>query len=427
MDRPNIVIFLSDDLGYNDLSCYMPGRHHTPNIDRLAAEGIRFTDFHSNGPVCSPTRASLLTGNYPQRYRIENALPNLDRNGHPEAERPQLPCNEMNFGRAFADAGYATAFFGKYHTGHMPGNSPIKLGFGEFRGLCGGMDHHSHVSRLGVPNWWVGEERAAEEGYSTDLITDHGIRFMEENRDRPFLLYLADWCVHFPWQGPEDRVDFEEGGNFNDTPVKWGSQYPHRHLKAYREMVEAQDRNLGRIAGTLEELGLTEQTLLIYMSDNGGHHEVTDNAPLRGAKGDVFEGGHRVPAFVRRPGTITAGRVSSETAMTMDIFPTILTHAGVRIERQFDGIDLSAHLIGDASLPERTLFWRKGEKKAVRRGRWKYVDADATRTGAAPLLFDLDTDLAETRDVAAEQPEAARELAAALADWEREVGPAPPV
>ncbi len=416
---PNIVIFLSDDLGYNDLSCYAPNRHQTPNIDRLAGEGILFTDFHSNGAMCSPTRAALLTGCYQQRYGVEYVLPGILPGGKPKAEQPQLSWREMNFGRAFSEAGYATAFFGKYHTGYLPDNSPLKLGFNEFRGICGGMDHHSRYNRWGALNWWVGEEQAQEEGYATDLITDHGLRFIEEHRDEPFLLYLSDWCVHFPWQGPNDPADFAEGVDNDRLPNKFGRSYPSDHRRAYREMVEAQDRNVGRVAQKLDELGLTSNTLLIYMSDNGGHHEVTDNAPLRGAKGDMFEGGHRVPAFARWPGTIPGGRVSNETAITMDIFPTLLSIAGLETPpgAAFDGMDVSGHMLRGESLPERNLFWRMGpDKAAVREGPWKYV-----RQNDKEMLFNLDEDLGETDDLAARYPGLVRKLQTALREWEADV------
>ncbi len=418
-DRPNIVLFLSDDLGYNDLSCYAPERHRTPHIDRLANEGIRFADFHSNGAVCSPTRAALLTGRYQQRCGVEYVLPGLRPDGRrPHADRrATLRPTACNLGGAFSQAGYATAFFGKYHTDYLPGDSPLKLGFGEFRGICGGMDHHSHYNRWGALNWWVGETLSQEDGYATDLITDHGLRFIAQHRDEPFLLYLPDWCVHFPWQGPNDPTDFCEGVDNDRMPDKWGSRYPRHHRRAYREMVEAQDRNLGRIADTLDAFGLTENTLLVFCSDNGGHREVTDNAPLRGHKGDMFEGGHRVPAFCRWPGRIPGGRLSQATAMTMDLFPTLLSIAGIAPPRDdgFDGIDLSGHLFHDAPVPERPLFWRAGaDRAAVRRSRWKYV-----RQGGRQWLFDLSGDLGETTDLLAAHPDRADRLRQALTDWGR--------
>lgn len=419
--RPNIILFLSDDLGYNDPSCYASDRHHTPHLDRLAGEGIRFTDFHSNGAVCSPTRAALLTGRYQQRCGVEWVLPGSKPDGsNADADaRPTLAPSACNFGRAFAQAGYATAFFGKYHTGYLPQQSPLKMGFGEFRGIGGGMDHHSRYNRWGALNWWVGETQQQEDGYATDLITDHGLRFISEHRDQPFLLYLPDWCVHFPWQGPQDPADFRDGVDNDRGTDKWGSQYPNRHRQAYREMVEAQDRNLGRIADTLDELGLSENTLLVFCSDNGGHHEVTDNAPFRGHKGDMFEGGHRVPAFCRWPGRIPAGRVSHDAAMTMDLFPTLLSIAGIAPppDHAFDGIDLSTHLFTGTPLPDRPLFWRMGSSKAAaRHGRWKYVRQDN-----GEWLFDLDADPGENTDLIADHPEQAARLRQFLAEWEHDV------
>ena len=242
---------------------------------------------------------------------------------------------------------------------------------------------------------------------------------MEEHRREPFLLYIADWCVHFPWQGPDDPADFAEGVDSDRIPDKFGSQYPHEHRRAYREMVEAQDRNVGRILGKIRDLGLTSNTLLIFASDNGGHHEVTDNAPLRGAKGDMFEGGQRVPACACWPGTIPGGRESDETVLTMDIFPTLLSLAGLQPPPgvAFDGIDISGHLLRRESLPGRRLFWRMGPgKAAVREGQWKYVRQEESES-----LFDLNADPGENDNRMEGSPDIASNLKAALRSWEEEV------
>ncbi len=415
-DKPNIVIFLSDDLGYNDLSCYSSAIHHTPNIDRLAGEGVRFTDFHSNGCMCSPTRAALLTGSYQQRCGFELMLDKaIERNG---PGFTGMSSETVNFGRTFSENGYATSFLGKFHTGEIPEHSPLKIGFQEFRGIGGGMDHHSRYDRHGHLTWWVGEERAEESGYATDLITDHGLRFIEEHQDEPFLLYLADWCVHFPWQGPDDPADFAPGVDNSAVPDKWGSQYPDEHKRAYAEMVEAQDRNVGRIAAKLKELELDSNTILIFASDNGGNRMVTDNQPLRAGKSSIFEGGHRVPAFCRWPGTIQSGKVSDETVMTMDVFPTILSLTGVEAPRHhtFDGIDISNHLLSGTSLPERPLFWRYGPKAAVRSGKWKYVYEDEKE-----FLFDLLSDIGEENNLISTRPEIAEGLKKEMEQWAEDV------
>ena len=411
----NIVIYLADDLGYNDTGCYGSEIHKTPNIDRLAEGGVRFTDFHSNGCMCSPTRAALLTGRYQQRCGMEYGLGNAIKHNGPRFGG--ISPEETTYGRAFAEHGYATGFFGKFHTAKLPDFSPLNMGFQEFCGINGGMDHHSRFNRSGERTWWVGRDLAQEEGYATDLIADHALDFIKRHQSEPFLLYLADWCVHFPWQGPNDPADFAEGVDNSGTPEKWGSQYPNEHKRAYKEMTEAQDRNVGRIAAKLEELGLAENTLFIFISDNGGHSKVTDNAPLRGGKSQLFEGGHRVPAVFSWPGTIPSGRTSLDTALTMDVFPTLLSLAGLEPPDglDFDGMDMSAHLLNGAPLPERTLFWRYGEQALARRGEWKYLKR------GEEMLFDLASDLSEERNLIADKPALAKDLKEAFAEWEKDV------
>ncbi|NQT21327.1 MAG: sulfatase-like hydrolase/transferase, partial [Planctomycetes bacterium] len=225
--RPNVIIFLADDLGYDDLSCYGSQIHSTPNIDALAAGGVRFTDCHSNGCMCSPSRAALLTGRYQQRCGLEVVL------GPDPAQSPGMSEHELTFAHLFRDACYATGMFGKYHTGHIPHQSPRKMGFDVFRGQNGGMDHHSRFNRWGEGVWYHDEALVEdEEGYSTELIANHALDFISANRNRPFLCYVADWMVHFPWQGPGDPVDFEKGVDNSAPDRKYGSVLDRK--RAYR-------------------------------------------------------------------------------------------------------------------------------------------------------------------------------------------------
>jgi arylsulfatase A-like enzyme len=412
--RPNILLFLASDLGYGDLGCYGSPANRTPNLDRLAAGGLRFTDCHSNGCMCSPSRAALLTGRYQQRAGIEFVLNHHDRS------LPPLSPDARTYGRAFKEAGYATGFFGVYHTGYLPEQSPIKLGFETFRGLCGGMDHHSHVTRWGKPNWWHGETPVEEAGYSTDLITNHALAFIDENRYNPFCLHIADFLVHFPWQGPGDPPDFRPGSGYDNPEAKYGSR-PDRK-QAYREMVEAMDRSVGRVIAKLESLGLAEKTLFLFASDHGGHHLVADNGPLSGAKGTLREGGHRIPALAWWPGTIAPGRLVDSPIMLMDLFPTFQELCGLpaRPDIPFDGVSLLGLLTGGSPPPERHLFWRHGDDKAARVGRWKLlIEPGGTR------LFDLAADLRESRDRSADQPAIVADLTRRLADWEADIPSAP--
>ncbi|MHC4618621.1 MAG: sulfatase-like hydrolase/transferase, partial [Planctomycetota bacterium] len=283
--KPNIVLILADDLGYGDIGCYGSRTVRTPNLDALAAGGMKFTDFHSNGPMCSPTRAALLTGRYQQRAGIEQVL------GYVRDRKIGMAATEVTFAEALKSAGYATAIFGKWHTGHLPEYGPVRQGFDTFRGLYGGLDYHSHVNRVGRENWWKDEELAPEEGYVTELITAHAERFIEQHRDRPFCLYVPHFAVHFPWQGPNDKADFLPGVNNASPQKKYGSRKDRKN--AYREMIESLDDSVGRIVDKIRRLGLERKTLVFFTSDNGGHELVASSGPLAGYKGSLLEGGHR--------------------------------------------------------------------------------------------------------------------------------------
>jgi len=405
--RPNIVIFLADDLGYDDLSCYGSTLHHTPKIDALARDGIRFTDCHSNGCMCSPTRAALLTGRYQQRSGVERVL------GPDPGKTPGMPADELTFAHLFHRADYATGMFGKYHTGHIPLQSPRKMGFDIYRGNNGGMDHHSRFNRWGEGSWYHNETLVEEEeGYSTDLITDHALEFMEDHRDGPFLLYVADWMVHFPWQGPGDQADFDKGVDNSSVDKKYGSVVDRK--RAYREMVEAMDVSVGRIGEGLEDLGIFDNTFFFFASDNGGHELICDNKPLNGAKGSMLEGGHRVPAIAHWPGEIGEGVESGETLMLSDLFPTILEVASIPEPegRHLDGQSIMPILRNMGEMPDRLLFWRQNDQFAVRDGSWKLV---VHREGRG--LFDLKDDLGEKRDLSGEYPERVDSMRRAFNSW----------
>jgi len=416
---PNIVLILADDLGYGDLGCYGNRRNRTPNLDRLAREGMRLTDFHSNVPMCSPTRAALLTGRYQQRMGIETAL-----GEHSEG----LDRSEVTIAERLREAGYATAIFGKWHLGPQPADAPIRHGFDEFRGhLHGAVDYISHVDRYGRVDWFHNDRPANEEGYNTTLITEHAVRFIEAHRDRPFFLYVPHSAIHFPWMTAEDEGYRKPGERYTDLR-KLG---PHKNVRpVVREMIEAVDRSVGRIVETLKRLELERRTVVFFTSDNGGYlhyagrhrGDISSNGPLRGQKGDVYEGGHRVPAIAWWPGHVEPGTVNRAAALTMDLFPTFLELAdleppGADDPRKLDGVSLAPLLLRGEALPERTVFWRMRGRKAARRGPWKLVVSG----GKPAELYRLDDDLAETRDVSARHADVAAELLEELAHWEREV------
>lgn len=435
---PNFILIVADDLGYGDLGCY-GGQARTPHLDRLAAEGLRFTDFHSNGSVCSPTRAALLTGRYPHRLGIETALPtDWDDNGL-GAPRNR---SEVTLASRLRAAGYATAIFGKWHLGKHLDSNPVRHGFDEFRGLtCGCGDYFTKFDRTGVEDWWHNETRVDESGYVTEVLTDHAVRFIGEQRDRPFFLYLPHLAIHFPWQTPEDadRGTRQPGVAFNSNEPgprsKLGPHEPDEVAQTVVRMIESLDAGVGRVLAALREHGLDERTLVFFTSDNGGYrryakawtHGISNNGPLRGQKGDVHEGGHRVPGIVRWPGRIPAGRVTAATAMSMDLAPTFLEFAGLAAPaagsaKAFDGLSLVPLLTRDGPLPERPLFWRHtgpAGPRAVRLGPWKLVQPP----GRKPVeLYRLDTDPGETQDLSTAEPERVARLQGLLQDWESSLG-----
>lgn len=439
---PNIVIILADDLGYADLGGRWGGQAHTPHLERLASEGVRFTDFHSNGPMCTPTRAALLTGRYQQRLGIERAYAIRGR----ESDRGIAAAGnetEITMATYLRQAGYATGVFGKWHLGKHPAANPVHHGFNEFRGLtCGDGDYFSKLDRFGDRDWFHNEKLEFEEGYTTTVITDHASRFVEENARRPFFLYVAHLAVHFPWQTPEDRhgpirrigEDYTSGKPGADS--KLGPHKPEEVGAVMQQMIEELDRSVGAIVASLRKQGLERRTLVFFTSDNGAYRyyldpdyidpaskEIPDpdwprigsNGPLRGQKTQLYEGGHRVPAIAWWPGRITPGSVTTDTIMTMDILPTVLELVGIDAPaidspNALDGVSFASVLLRGARLDPRTLFWRTPTQRAVRRGRWKLVDDE---------LFNLADDLRETRDLAGARPEIVDQLVLEFEKWEQ--------
>ncbi len=409
---PNFVIIMADDLGYGDIGCYGSDSIPTPNLDALAENGMKFTDYHSNGAVCSPTRAALVTGRYQQRSGISGVVTAANHRD------TGLAIAETTFADVLGKNGYATAIFGKWHLGYDPRFNPSHNGFDEFIGyVSGNVDFFSHVDQAGYEDWWKQAELTPEEGYTTHLITKHGIRFIEESRDRPFCLYLPHEAPHYPYQGP------------NDSPIRElghaGAVHGEREdiAAAYREMVVEMDKGVGEIVATLEKLGLAENTLVFFCSDNGANTK-GDNGGLRGFKGQIWEGGHRVPAIASWPGKIAAGSTTDTTALSMDLFPTMLDAAGIEIDPELalDGVSLLPTLTQQGQVADRTLFWDVGRGVAARKGPWKYVvERPKGKKGAKaddPIveLYDLSKDLAEKSPV--ENDEVSAELKAALEAWQ---------
>lgn len=413
--KPNFVLIVADDLGYGDLGCYGSTANKTPHIDALAASGMRFTDFHSAGCMCSPTRAAMLTGQYQQRFNIEG----------PFGESPQqrgLPHEAITIAELLKTQGYATACFGKWHLGIQPPWLPTSQGFDVFRGLAtGDGDFHTRVSRSGNEDWWHDNQREPAEGYTTDLLTRYSVEFIEAHREQPFFLYVPHLAIHFPWQGPGDPAHRKKGRNYDDDKFgvipEPGNVSPH--VKA---MIEALDKSVGEIISSLKKWQLEQHTLVVFTSDNGGYltvenfRNISSNGALRGAKGELYEGGHRVPAVMSWPGKISPA-VTAATAHSIDLLPTVVTLTGFRDDAlRVDGIDLAPLLFSGQALSDRMLYWRAFPQSAVRSGPWKLYKSDE-----GTELYNLDDDIGEKRNLASDKPDLVEKLSAAWSQWEIDV------
>lgn len=414
---PNIVLIMADDLGYGDVGCYGSKLNRTPNIDALAVGGLRFTDFHSSGAMCSPTRAATLTGLYQQRFgrKFDSAI-----SGQRDYDSG-LPLEAVTIAEVLKGYGYATACFGKWHLGYKPPFLPPSQGFDEFVGLgSGDGDFHTHIDRSGREDWWTNNQLKPEKGYTTDLLTEHSVDFIRRNRETPFFLYVPHLGIHFPWQGPNDPPHRQKGVSYHQD--KWGIiPNPGNVAPHVKGMIESLDKSVGEIMAALRRWRLEENTLVIFTSDNGGYltygknfRNISSNGPLRGQKAQLFEGGHRVPFICSWPGRIKAG-ISAQTIHSTDLFPTFAALAGVR-SLESDGRVLLPLLFRGERIVERMFFWRASRNRAVRSGHWKLVV-----TGMKPQLFNLSADLGEKNDLAKHYPERVRQLRAAWKTWEDDV------
>lgn len=423
-DKPNIVFILIDDMGYGDVGCYGNKENQTPHIDELAGKGMRFTDYHANGPMCSPTRASFLTGKYQYRFgrEFETAL-----DGSMHGPDNGLPLSAYTIAEALKNSGYATAIYGKWHLGYKPPLLPPGQGFDEYIGSAyGDGDHFTHVDRLGNADWWHNDSLRPEKGYSVDIITDHSVNFIQQNSRRPFFLFVSHLAIHFPWQGPEDPPQRIAGKDYREE--KWGI-IPDRHnvKKHIRAMVESVDKSVGKIIAALRDAGIEKNTLVIFSSDNGGYTEyksggfrnISSNGPFRGQKGDVYEGGHRVPFIAYWPDKINGGTVNNSLIMTMDMFPTFLMLANNKVPDSLkpDGKNILPVLFGNKKSARRTVCWKIRNNKAIRKGRWKL---DVTESKGTEL-FDLDSDPGESKNLAVQYPRLVKKLMAEYTIWEKEV------
>jgi arylsulfatase A-like enzyme len=399
-EKPNIILIMADDLGYGELGCYGSQNFATPNIDALAKSGLRMTDFHSNGAVCSPTRAALMTGRYQQRCGIDGVV---TAKSHRETG---MDLEEETFAELLKRAGYATAMFGKWHLGYDPKFNPTRQGFDEFQGfVSGNIDLFSHIDQEFWFDWWISRDLRYVPGYAPHRITELGIEFIRKNVDRPFFLYLPHPAPHYPYQGPGDQANrsvrqgFEPVGlqELELAPTLSGTEA----ARAYKQMVEDLDAQVGRIVAVLEEQKIRENSLVIFCSDNGGTGNKSlgsDNGPLRGRKGQIYEGGHRVAGIFNWPGKIKPG-TSDQTALSFDLMPTFAELAGVTPQAEPDGLSLKGLLLNRDRIGPRPLLWMTGTKTAYRVGDWKLLIQ-----GEKIELFNLRADLSESKDLSATQP-----------------------
>ncbi len=403
VDRPNVVLILADDMGWSDLGCYGGKDIRTPHLDSLARDGTRLTNFYSNGPVCTPTRAALMTGRWQQRVGLEWAI-------YPGQKKPGLPASETSLARMLHDAGYRTGMFGKWHLGYRKEYGPNAHGFDEFEGLLSGnIDYYSKKERNGELDWYDNTTPKEEKRYSTDVITDRAVAFIDRHHKRPFFLYVPYNGVHWPFQPPDKPADVRQ-------PATWVAG----NRKDYAAMLERLDQGVGKMLAALRRHKLDGNTLVIFTNDNGGER-YSDNGPFFHHKATVWEGGIRVPCLLRWPGRVAAGKVSAQPGISMDLTATILAACKVSPPRgrTLDGIDLLP-LLARGKGAERTFFWRidRNDRKqwAVRHGDWKYV-----RDGGIELLFDLSADPGERKDVGYLHPARLKELRGKLADWQKEM------
>jgi len=407
--KPNILYIMADDMGYADLSCYGRQEYRTEVLDRLAAQGIRFTHGYANSAVCTASRVALITGRYQYRLPIGLQEPlGMQDVGLP----PEVP----TVASLLRKQGYATSLIGKWHLGALPKYDPLKSGYDEFWGLRGGgVDYYTHAYN-GQPDLWDGDTRVEEAGYLTDLLADRTIQTLDKRKrdGRPFFISLHFTAPHWPWEGPDEEGKAESARIAASTNPTAYFHFDGGKMATYAAMMRSLDANIGRVLARLAELGLEEDTIVVFTSDNGGER-FSDTWPFTGKKTELLEGGIRVPAIVRWPGVTRAGTTSDVPIMTMDWLPTLLAAAGGAPDAGYptDGLDIRAALQGHG-LPDRTLYWRfkNHDQKAVRRGRMKYLSI-----GGNEFLFDVVDDPLERANLKDRQPETFAALKQAFAQW----------
>lgn len=429
-ERPNILLIVSDDQGYPDLGCIGSKPIRTPVLDRLAREGVRATSYYVTWPACTPSRGSILTGRYPQR----NGLYDMIRNDmvnyrhhytpHEYAVSPEmtlgLDVREITLGNLLQRAGYATGMVGKWDMGQAKRFLPLQRGFDFFYGHGNnGIDYFTH-ERYGVPSMFRGNDRTEEDRgvYATDLFKREALRFLREHHERPWFLYLC-------FNAPHGASNFDKSGV--QVPEKYSAPYrdlvKNERLARYYGAVTCMDEAIGEVLALVRELGQHENTLTIFQSDNGGSGN-GGNAPLRGTKSTMWEGGLRVPFIAHWPGKLPAGYVTDEWLSSLELFPTLMEIVGAKpLEGvALDGFNMLPVLQGKAQSRRADLFWERRNLRAARVGNWKWVDMGEKGSG----LFDLASDMGESTDLSKQRPEVLEMVQRKFSDWKEAMHEAEP-
>jgi arylsulfatase A-like enzyme len=429
-DQPNIIFMLADDLGYTDLDCYGSNYYETPNIDRLAAEGVRFTDGYTCGPNCQPTRAALLSGQYGPRTGIYT-VGSIERfNWRSRPLRPvenvtALPLDKVTIAQTLRNAGYATGMFGKWHLGNNARRHPSRRGFDEAISTAG--KHFEFDTDPPVEY---------EDGtYLADFLTERAVDFIRRNSSRKFFLYLPHFGVHSPHDAKPELIE-----SFRSKPAVGGHRSP-----IYAAMIASVDHSVGRIVQCLDELGIAEETLIIFSSDNGGvggyrsagltTNGITDNAPLKGGKGMLYEGGIRVPYIFRWKGTVQPGQTNPTPITSVDLYPTLVDLAGAEPPADYplDGTSYATLLVGSAkSLDRDAIYWHFPGYLGAGNRQWRTTPAGAIRVGHWKLieffedqrqeLYNLRDDVGEQNNLVEKEPAKAKELHDKLVAWRMSIG-----
>ncbi len=434
--KPNVVLIVSDDQGYPDLGCIGSKPIQTPNLDRLASTGVRATNFYVTWPACTPSRGSLLTGRYPQRNGLYDMIRNdMVNYGHrftadEYAVSPEMTLGldprEITLGDMLRKSGYVNGVVGKWDLGQARRFLPLQRGFDFFYGHGNnGIDYYTH-ERYGIPSMFRNNERTQEDRgrYATDVFCEKALGFVEEHAGRrPFFLLLAFNAPHSASTLAEDAGGKKPGVQAPaDEIEKYRSDEIDPKLRAYYASVTRMDRAIGEVLAAVDRAGQTENTIVLFLSDNGGSGN-GGNAPLRGSKSTMWEGGLRVPFLVRWPTRLPAGRITDEFLTSLEIVPTLLaaTQTETPANLRLDGFDMLSVLRGDQESLRTEMFWQRRSDKAARVGSWKWVDS-----GKGKGLFDLSHDLSESNDLSSDRPEVLKQIQDRFANWQKRMSEAEP-